>query len=194
MLVTMSVQALQPVTRPVHAARVAKTATVTRDGMEEGRIWVEAYLPFDAAAFAAFTRKALELGGGSDGYRLAADADPALARKALDPIDSHGEAMLPVDLETLADSFLIQSRKIDVMHDEQARAGVHVVGSFLNTDEIASPHYFPGSWVTVLKVEPWTPEFKAIKAGTLNAVSFQAVVSKVPIVVAPLASPTSPGA
>jgi hypothetical protein len=177
--------------RPVNA-RVVKAETFTRDGMEQGRVWVEAYLPFDAGAFAEFTRKALELGGGDQGYRLAAQADPELARKALDPIDAHGEAMLPEDLETLADGFLVQSRKIDVMHDENARAGINVVGSFLNTPEVASPNFYPGAWVTVIKVEAWTPEFRAIKAGTLNAVSFQALVSKIPVVVTP-AQP-SPGA
>lgn len=179
--------AAPPPSRPV-SGRVVKAETVTRAGMEEGRVWVEAYLPFDPAAFAAFTRKALELGGGPDGYRAAQAADPELARKALDPIDAHGEAMLPEDLETLADRFLVESRKIDVMHDEQARVGVSVVGSFLNTAEVGSPNFYPGSWVVTLKVEPWTPEFKAIKAGTLNAVSFQAVVHKVPIVVAALPS------
>lgn len=172
--------------RPVHASRVVKAETVTRDGMEQGRVWVEAYLPFDPGAFAAFTRKALELGGGAEGYRAAMAAAPELARKALEPIDSHGEAMLAEDLEALADAFLVESRKVDVQHDEQARAGVSVVGSFLNGPEVGSPNFYPGAWVVVLKVEPWTPEFKAIKAGTLNAVSFQAVVHKIPIVVAPL--------
>lgn len=170
--------------------RVVKAEVSGRPGMEQGRIWVEAYLPFDPQAFADFTRKALELGGGPDGYRAAATADPAMARKALDPIDSHGEAMLAQDLEALADGFLVESRKIDVNHDEQARAGVAVVGSFLNTPEVASPNYFPGAWVVVIKVESWTPEFKAIKSGALNAVSFQAIVHKIPIVVAPVPTPT----
>lgn len=175
-----------PTTEDVQAprlARVVKATTIERDGLERGRIWVEAYLPFDAAAFAEFTRLAVQLGaGGPANYRAAAASDPALARRALDPIDSHGEAMLPADLEALADRFIRESRKIDVQHDESARQGVHLVGSFVNGPEIASPHYFPGAWVTVLDVEPWTPEFQAIKAGTLNAVSFQAYVRKVPIV------------
>lgn len=170
--------------RPV-TGRAVKAEIVGRPGMEAGRIWVEAYLPFDVDAFADFTRKALELGGGAAGYGKAAAADPELARKALEPIDAHGEAMLPADLEQLADAFLVESRKIDVMHDEQARAGLHVVGSFLNTSEIASPHFAEGAWVVVLKVEPWTPEFQAVKAGTLNAVSFQAIVKKIPIIVTP---------
>lgn len=178
-----------PSSRPIHAGRVVKAETVTRAGMTEGRVWVEAYLPFDPEAFAAFTRKALELGGDEAAYQAAATADPELARKALTPIDSHGEAMLAEDLAELADRFLVESRKVDVMHDEQARAGVAVVGSFVNGPEIASPAFWPGAWVVVLKVEPWTPEFQAIQKGELNAVSFQAVVHKVPIVVAPLPNP-----
>jgi hypothetical protein len=166
-----------------HAGRVVKAAAVGRPGFEEGRLWVEAYLPFDPQAFEAFTRRALDLGGGSAGYQAAAAADPELARRALEPIDAHGEAMLAADLEALADRFLVQSRRVDVQHDEKTRAGVHVVGSFVNTPEIASPQFYPGAWVVVLKVEAWTPEFTAIKLGRLNAVSFQAVVTKVPIVV-----------
>lgn len=174
-----------PTATAAHPGRVVKAVTSGRPGMEEGRIWVEAYLPFDPAAFQAFTRKALELGGGAAGYRAAALVDPELARRALEPIDAHGEAMLPADLEALADRFLVQSRRVDVQHDEVARAGVHVVGSFVNGPEIASPNFWPGAWIVVLKVESWTPEFQAIKAGTLNAVSFQAYVRKVPIVVTP---------
>lgn len=175
------------------SARVVKAATVGRDGMTEGRIWVEAYLPFDAGAFADFTRKAMALGGTSEAYRAVQVSDPELAAKALTPIDAHGEIMLAEDLEALADAFLVESRKTDVMHDEQDRPGVHVVGSFVNTPEIASPLYWPGAWVVVLKVDPGTPEFLAIKAGTLNAVSFQAVVNKVPVIVTP-APPPQPGA
>lgn len=175
-----------------HAGRVVKAVTSGRPGMEEGRIWVEAYLPFDPGAFEAFTRKALELGGGAAGYRAAALVDPELARRALEPIDAHGEAMLAEDLEALADRFLVQSRRVDVQHDEHARAGVHVVGSFVNGPEIASPNFYAGAWVVVIKVESWTPEFAQIKAGKLNAVSFQAVVNKVPIVVTPNPPAPSP--
>lgn len=157
--------------------------------MEEGRIWVEAYLPFDPPSFSAFTALAVKLGGGAEGFTAAAAQDPELASKALTPIDAHGEAMLPADLRALADGFMVESRKIDVNHDEQARAGVHVVGAFVNGPEIESPHYWPGAWVVELKAAPWTPEYLAIKAGTLNAVSFQAIVKKVPIMVAAVPPP-----
>lgn len=147
--------------------------------MERGRVWVEAYLPFDPEAYRAFARLAATLGPGVDGYRLAAEQDPDLASRALTPIDSHGEAMLAEDLEQLADAFMLQSRRIDVQHDNETRKTAHVVGSFVNTPEIGSPNFWPGAWVVVLAIDPGSPEFEQIKAGQLNAVSFQAIVTAI---------------
>lgn len=158
-------------------------------GMTEGRVWVEAYLPFNPEAFASFAAKAAELGTGIEGWKAAAAAEPELASKALTPIDSQGEAMLPADLELLADGFLVESRKVDAYHDMQARPGVQVVGSFLNTPEVASPKFWPGAWVVVLRIAPDAPEFQAVEKGELNAVSFMAMVRKFPI--APKVSPLS---
>ncbi len=167
---------------------LARKVTNAR-GMVEGRVWVEAYLPFNPEAFAAFAAKAAELGTGAAGWKAAAVADPELATKALTPIDAHGEAMLADDLEALADGFLVESRKIDAYHDQQVRPGVQVVGSFLNTAEVASPKFWPGAWVVVLRIAPDAPEFLAVEKGELNAVSFQAMVRKFPI--APRISPLS---
>lgn len=148
-------------------------------GMTEGLVYVEAYLPFDPEAFGDF-QTAVKLHGNAV---KAAAAEPELARKALDPIDTHGEAMLPGDLLELAHGFLTRSSKMDVGHDEQARTSIAVVESFVNTPEIASPHFFPGAWVVVVKVEPGSDEWAAIEAGELDAVSFQATVLKVPVTV-----------
>lgn len=148
--------------------------------MTEGLVWVEAYLPFDPESFAAFAAKARELGSAV----AAATADPALAAKALDPIDAHGEAMLLEDLALLAHTFLVESRKIDVMHDEAARSSVRVVESFVNTPEVASPNYYPGAWVVVLKIDPGSPEWAEVEKGAIDAVSFQAFVKKVPVTIA----------
>ena len=146
-------------------------------GMSEGLVWVECYLPFDPEAFHEFTAKCAELGGAV----LAEAAHPELARKALTPIDTQGEAMLADDLLQLAHGFMVQSRKIDVMHDEDTRPTVQIVQSFVNTPEINSPNFWPGAWVAVLKVDEGSEEWDAIESGELNAVSFQALVGKMPI-------------
>lgn len=146
-------------------------------GMQRGLIWVEVYLPFDAAAFAAFTALVLQLGSAV----AAAAHDPDLAKRALTPIDAHGEAMLAEDVEALAHGYLADSRAMDVMHDQSARSSLTVVESFVNGPEVASPHFWPGAWVIVMRVDPGSPEWDAIDAGKLGAVSFQAKVVKVPI-------------
>lgn len=177
--------------QPLAPGRVVMARKVTNGrGMVEGRVWVEAYLPFNPEAFAAFAAKAAELGTGLAGWKAAAAADPELATKALTPIDAHGEAMLAGDLEALADGFLVESRKMDAYHDQRVRPGVDLVGSFLNTPEVASPKFWPGAWVVIFRVAPDAPEFAAVEKGELNAVSFQAMVRKFPIVpkVSPLTS------
>lgn len=164
---------VQTTLAPKRFARVRKAGR----GMTEGLVYVEAYLPLDPEAFNEFTQKWVELGNAE----AVKAAHPELARKALTPIDTQGEAMLQTDVLELAHSFLTQSRKIDVMHDEATRDSVQIVQSFVNTEEIGSPHFWPGSWVTVLKVAKGSPEFAAIESGELDAVSFQAHVGKVPI-------------
>lgn len=146
-------------------------------GMQEGLIYIEAYLPFDPAAFQQFVQKWTELGSAE----AVTAAHPELARKALEPIDSQGEAMGQDDVLDLAHRFLVQSRKMDVMHDEIDRESVQLVQSFVNTIEIASPNFWPGAWVAVIKVDPGTVEFERVESGELDGVSFQAWVTKTPI-------------
>lgn len=152
-------------------------------GMAEGLVWVEVYLPFDPSAYVDF----VQLVGAHKGDAVAAAAaDPELASKALTPIDAHGEAMLAGDVVALAHAYQVQSRKMDVGHDRQARASCQVVETFVNGPEIASPNFYPGSWVIVVKVAPGTPEWTALEAGTLDAVSFEGLVYKQPVTVQPV--------
>lgn len=168
----------------VDARVIARKAPGARE-LAEGLVWVEAYLPFDPQAladFEALARKTPKPDGKPD-YRKAANTNPELAKKALDPIDSHGEAMLQEDLVQLAHGFLAESRKMDIQHDGKARGTVQLAETFVNTPEIASPNFAPGAWVVVFKVAAGSAEWADIEAGNLNAVSFQAVVTKQPITV-----------
>ncbi len=154
-------------------------------GMSEGLIWVEAYLPFDPSAFADF--QALAIKHSSDGtpnWAVAGAISPELAAKALDPIDSHGEAMIQEDVIALAHAYMGEhGQRMDVMHDQVVLKGTRVVETFCNTPEIESPHFAPGAWVTVIKLEPGSEERAQVDSGALDAVSFQANVVKIPIVV-----------
>lgn len=150
--------------------------------MEVGRVWVEVFLPFDPAAYVSFLELAEALGGGETGIAAAAKADPALAERALAPIDSQGEAMTAPELQELADLFLLESRKMDAKHDYQARSSLKVVGSFINDEHVASPKFWPGAWVIVFTADPVSVEFKGIENGDYNAVSFNASVIKRPVV------------
>ncbi len=163
----------------VHS-RVVRVRKSTGRGMQEGLLYVEAYLPLDTQAFAEFSHLVAKVGA----EQAAAD-NPELAKKALTPIDSHGEAMLQEDLIQLAHAFLVESRKMDVQHDEDARDALDIVQSFVNTEEIASPHYWPGAWVVVVRVKKGTPEWDAVESGELDAVSFAARVHKIAVTAAP---------
>ena len=144
--------------------------------MSAGLVWVEAYLPLNVEAFAQYSDLVHELGS----YAAANAADPALAEKALTPIDSHGEAMLAEDVEQLGRGFL-ESRRMDTEHDYVTNSDLTLVESFINGPEVESPHFYPGAWVVVFKAEPGTQTFDDINAGRLNAVSFATGVVKVPV-------------
>lgn len=146
--------------------------------MEEGLVWVEVYLPFDPPAFAEFQSAVHKHGS----VQKATDADPDLADRALTPIDSHGEAMLPDDVRKLAHRFLQKSRKHDKFHDERPTDDVQLVESFVNSEEVASPHFWPGSWVVVMRVAKGSDTWRQIESGAIDAVSFQAYVHKRPVV------------
>lgn len=151
-------------------------------GLTEGLVYVEAYLPFDPDAFGAFGVEVLAHGGD---VAKAAAANPELASKALEPVDLHGEAMLQGDVIDLAHRFLLQSRKMDVGHDGIPRDSLQVVQTFVNTAEIESPHWYPGAWVVAFKVEEGSPEWGMIEEGVLDAVSFEALVARLPVVITP---------
>lgn len=168
---------MQPTTKRNFRPRVVKVRKAEGRGMAEGLVWVEAYLPLDVDAFHRFSGLVAKHGSAE----AAALADPALAELALTPIDTHGEAMLPEDLMQLAHAFVADSRKIDVMHDQQAREGVAVVQSFVNTPEVGSPNFWPGAWVTVLKIDQESEVWQRVESGELDAVSFMALVTKLPI-------------
>lgn len=148
----------------------------------EGLAWFEVYRPFDAEAFAQFGLLMHEHGSAVK----AAAADPDLAEKAIGPIDSQGEAMLPADLRQLAHRFVSLSRKVDVQHDEDARPSVTVAESFVNTEEIASPHFGEGAWVAVLKFDTASDEWARVQKAIadpdaddgLGAVSLMAWVER----------------
>lgn len=159
------------------AAKAERVRVRKGQGMTEGLVYVEAYLPFDPAAFHAFAAKMAQHGSAAK----AAKADPELAEKALTPIDTDGEAMLQEDVIKLAHRFVTQSQKMDIMHDLTPDRGARVVQTFVNTPEIASPLWWPGAWVVVLKVEKGSEAWQRIESGELGAVSFQANVGKQPI-------------
>ena len=151
-------------------------------GMQEGIVYVEVYLPFDPEAFGDFQTVLAKHGGD---VAAAATASPELASKALEPVDLHGEAMLQGDVIDLAHRFLIQSRKMDVQHDRETRDSLQVVESFCNTPEIESPHWYPGAWVVAFKVDQASEEWGLIEDGVLDAVSFEALVVQLPVVITP---------
>lgn len=158
---------------------------VKRRDMTRGLLYVEAYLPADLEALAAF--EALAATAHKGDYVAAAKAQPELAAKALTPIDSHGEGMLQDDVIALAHLVIKRGGKMDVMHSElhavapKANPNLALVQTFVNTPEIASPHYWPGAWVAVVEVKRDSPEWADVVSGKLNAVSFMAVVTKVPV-------------
>lgn len=153
--------------------------------MQRGLLYVECYLPADLEALAQFEALAATAHKGS--YVAAAKANPELAAKALTPIDSHGEAMLQDDVIALAHLVIKRGGKMDVMHSELHAAkpvpspNLAMVQSFVNTPEIGSPNFWPGAWCAVIEVKRDTPEWADVVSGKLNAVSFMAVVTKVPV-------------
>lgn len=148
----------------------------TKIDAARGLVWVEAYLPLDLDALADWTALEAEVG-----QEAAIKQDPDLFARAITPIDSQGEGMTADQLELLAHRYLAISRKMDADHDLAVRDSVQVVESFINGPEIASPHFYPGAWVTVLKFDTSSPEWDRVQKGDLQAVSFMAYVDRTPI-------------
>lgn len=165
-----------PTTDPAQNLRgIVKRARRT---MTRGLVWVEVYRPMDMAAWKDFSALCKAAGG----IKAAAAQDPGLAERALTPIDWYGTGMLPQDLESFAHAYLVLSRQVDVQHDQRPIDEARIVQSFLNTDEIGSPHYWPGAWVVVIEVDPASAVWKAIESGKINAVSIMAFCTVVSVI------------
>lgn len=152
-----------------------------------GLVWFEVYLPIDLEALAEFS--ALEAEKGS--ARLAAEADPELAARALTPIDTQGEAMRAEDLQTLAHRWLTVSRQIDADHDKAPRYSIRVVESWINGPEVASPKFWPGAWIVVFQFDRTSEEWTRFLAGELQAVSFMAHTSRTLVTFRPVETPAA---
>lgn len=159
-----------PPTPPDPAQTLRGTVKRSRRTLTRGLVWVEVYRPMDMAAWKDFS--ALVKSAGS--IEAAAVQDPALAERALTPVDWYGTGMLPHDLEAFAHAYLVLSRQVDVQHDQRPIDSARIVQSFLNTAEIASANYWPGAWVVVIEVDPASDAWKAIESGKINAVSIMA--------------------
>lgn len=91
-------------------------------------------------------------------------------------IDSHGAAMKPEDVQTLAHRFMMdmKNNKIDLMHNNKPTESI-AVESFIARE--GDPDYTPGAWVLAVKVldsDLWA----SIKKGTYNGFSMEAWVNK----------------
>lgn len=96
-------------------------------------------------------------------------------------VDTHGEFMSAVDVETLAHKFMLKAltQNIDVMHDNQdGRAAA--VESFIARE--GDPHFTPGAWVLGVKVFDRSL-WQKIKSGQITGFSMQARVRQIPMIV-----------
>jgi len=97
-------------------------------------------------------------------------------------IDSHGDIMLPEDIELMAHRFMQLKnldQAIDTEHDNVPN-GSYPVESFIARE--GDPYYAAGSWVLGIKINDFRV-WNAVKSGELNGFSFQATVKKMPVVV-----------
>lgn len=96
-------------------------------------------------------------------------------------VDTHGEFMSAVDVETLAHKFMLKAltQKIDVMHDNQDGKAA-AVESFVARG--GDPDFTPGAWVLGVKVFD-TALWRQIKSGQITGFSMQAKVRQIPMVV-----------
>ena len=91
-------------------------------------------------------------------------------------VDTHGEMMLPEDVETICHRFMqVQSLKqaIDTQHNNESN-GCYPIESFIARN---NPDYTEGAWVMAVKIDDATI-WDQIKKGELNGFSFEAYVSK----------------
>lgn len=98
-------------------------------------------------------------------------------------IDTHGEMMLPEDIELLAHRFMVSklTDSIDVMHDN-VLVQCNAVESFLARPN--DPDYSEGSWVLAVKIDEEDDSnlWPRVKSGDLNGFSIEMMVRKVPAI------------
>lgn len=102
-------------------------------------------------------------------------------------IDSHGEMMLPEDVETLAHRFLQLATlkdSIDTRHNN-VPITAYPVESFIARGH---PDYNEGAWVASVKIDD-AEVWAEVKAGGFNGFSWQAMVYKEPAVATVLINP-----
>lgn len=113
---------------------------------------------------------------------------------ALDPnavtaasLDLHGSGMLAEDVETFAHRWLAYSRSVDIQHDGIGRP-IHVIESFFNSPDIASPAWPVNSHALRLDMSSCKEAMEGFAAGRLNSVSLDAftfdVVRRLPVAAA----------
>lgn len=95
-------------------------------------------------------------------------------------IDTHGDMMLPDDVEIMAHKFMNDQLQysVDVMHNNKVIEAI-VVESFVAKGH---PEYNEGAWVAVTKIHD-DDIWLGIKAGIYNGYSIEAMVVKVPALV-----------
>lgn len=166
-------------TTPGHTPQQPSAIVVrTRRELTRGLVWVEVYRPFDLQAWQEWSKLVLAAGS----HAAAAELDPALASRALGPVDMHKTGMLAPDLERFAREYLVRSRRTDRQHDTVPREDVRVVESFINGPEVASPNFWPGAWVAVLEIDKDSKIWRDVESGVLNGVSIMAFAAIVEIV------------
>lgn len=107
-------------------------------------------------------------------------------------LDTYGDMMLPEDIEKMAHEFIASGQldqKIDRQHDNIPTGSFPVESYIAKSDD---PDYPEGAWVLGVKVVDRSL-WNDIKSGKVNGYSFEAVVTKKPVVVEIEYDPTLAG-
>jgi hypothetical protein len=99
-------------------------------------------------------------------------------------VDVDGETMTATDIMQLAHDFIANGlvSKIDIMHDK-IPSGAQVVESYL-TKEGDPDGFPPGTWILGTRIPADSDAWDKVEKGELNGYSFNAMVQKIPQVVA----------
>lgn len=89
-------------------------------------------------------------------------------------VDSHGDMMLPEDVEKMAHRFMANaiSRSIDKMHNNISQNAYPVESFIARADD---PDFTEGAWVMGVKIED-AELWKEVKSGKINGFSLEAMV------------------